>query len=173
MNGYFDYLCREVGIGGPKGRPYRHLAYYLLDFPFESTLSGDLNREADGMVMREGYSDAPDGVCSVFEVLVALCRSMKYMSDGMMKKGENEASEWFMEMITNLGISAMTDEQWDEYPSDASRVVTDQVRIWLDREYEYDGTGGIFPLEHPHDDQTKVELWYQMNAYLMEKIELS
>jgi hypothetical protein len=28
--------------------------------------------------------------------------------------------------------------------------------------------GGFFPLTHPNDDQRKVEIWYQMNAYLDE-----
>ena len=38
--------------------------------------------------------------------------------------------------------------------------------IW--RTYEYDGIGGFFPLTNAEEDQTKVEIWYQMAAYINE-----
>ena len=170
MTGYFDYLCREVGIGGLDGRPYRRLASWLLAKPFTSSVTGDQNRIADGMELRRGYSDAPKGICRVLEVLVALCQKMVYMADGMVSDAENREAEWFMTMLENLGVASLTDDIWDRSASDAEEIMTDQVGVWLRREYEYDGTGGIFPLDHPHDDQAKVELWYQMNAYLMEQI---
>lgn len=170
MTGYFDYLCREVGIGGLDGRPYRRLASWLLAKPFRSDVAGDQNRIADGMELRHGYSDAPTGECRVLEVLVALCQKMVYMADGMVPDEENQESEWFMLMIENLGLAPLTDEVWSYSASDAEQIMTEQVGVWLRREYDYDGAGGIFPLCHPHDDQAKVELWYQMNAYLMEQI---
>jgi hypothetical protein len=39
------------------------------------------------------------------------------------------------------------------------------------REYFPSGKGGLFPLENPREDQTKVEIWYQMHAYVMENYE--
>ena len=170
MTGYFDFLCREVGIGGPEGRPYRRLASWLLAKPFTSEIEGDKNRIADGLELRYGYSDAPKGVCRVLEVLVAMCQKMVYMADGMVSNMDNLSSEWFHIMIGNLGLASLTDDIWDESPSDAEEIMTECVGIWLRREYEYDGYGGIFPLEHPKDDHAIVELWYQMNAYLMEQI---
>lgn len=170
MTGYFDYLCREVGIGGPSGRPYRRLASWLLAKPFTSDIVGDRNRIADGVELRYGYSDALNGVCRVLEVLVAMCQKMVYMADGMVPNRENLESEWFFIMIENLGVASLTDDIWDQSASDAEEIMTEHIGIWLRREYDYDGSGGIFPLEHPRDDQAKVELWYQMNAYLMEQI---
>jgi hypothetical protein len=38
--------------------------------------------------------------------------------------------------------------------------------IW--RNYAPNGEGGFFPLENPREDQTQVELWYQMNSYVNE-----
>jgi hypothetical protein len=38
--------------------------------------------------------------------------------------------------------------------------------IW--RTYQPDGQGGFFPLAWPEEDQTKVELWYQIAAYIDE-----
>jgi len=42
--------------------------------------------------------------------------------------------------------------------------------IW--RDYHADGRGGFFPLTNPDTDQTKVEIWYQMNAYVTEMTDL-
>lgn len=170
MTGYFDSLCREVGIGGPMGRPYRRLALWFLGKPFVSRVPGDRNREADGMELRRGYSDAPTGSARVLEVLVAMCKKLVYMADGMVPDGQNLEEEWFLQMVENLGLGAMDDERWDRSAEDAEQIAEDQTDIWLDHRYEYDGTGGLFPLENPHDDQANVELWYQMNAYLMEQI---
>ena len=170
MTGYFDFLCREAGIGGPEGRPYRRLASWLLAKPFTSDIEGDRNRIADGLELRNGYSDAPKGACRVLEVLVSICQRMVYMADGMIPDSENTEDEWFLTMIENLGVASLEDDIWDQSASDAEEIMTEHIGIWLRREYEFDGTGGIFPLERPRDDQAKVELWYQMNAYLMERI---
>jgi hypothetical protein len=31
-----------------------------------------------------------------------------------------------------------------------------------------DGSGGLFPLKNPQQNQRTTEIWYQMNAWLME-----
>jgi hypothetical protein len=38
------------------------------------------------------------------------------------------------------------------------------------RLYTTSGYGGLFPLEEPKEDQRKVEIWYQMMAYLGENL---
>jgi hypothetical protein len=42
--------------------------------------------------------------------------------------------------------------------------------IW--RDYHPDGRGGFFPLQNPDVDQTKVEIWHQLNAYVSEMTDL-
>jgi hypothetical protein len=39
----------------------------------------------------------------------------------------------------------------------------------IHRYYQPNGHGGFFPLENPQDDQRHVELWYQLNEYVMER----
>ena len=43
------------------------------------------------------------------------------------------------------------------------------LNIWLERRYDEDGKGNIFPLKDPIKDQKTVEIWYQMQSYLLEK----
>jgi len=39
------------------------------------------------------------------------------------------------------------------------------------RRYSKTGKGGLFPLKHPKKDQTEVEIWYQMQQYVMENFD--
>lgn len=167
MNGYFDFLCREVGIGGPDGLPYRRLAALLYGKIFVCKLPNDMNRVDEAIRQRAGYSDAPKGSANVLEVLVSLCRQLTFMAEGMIEKEKNGADIWFDRIIENLGMTALMDDDWDE---DFVEIAEAQIDRWMDRDYDYDGFGGAFPLDNPRNDQTEVELWYQMNAYLMEQI---
>jgi hypothetical protein len=52
-----------------------------------------------------------------------------------------------------------------EERSQAIDDILDSV-IW--RTYSPDGRGGFFPLNQPQEDQRKIEIWYQMNKYVIE-----
>jgi hypothetical protein len=105
--------------------------------------------EVDPIWMEEG--------CSYMELLIALSRRMAFQAD-------NSPSYWFWQIIDNLGLTECN----DMYPNDLPQLVeevTDQVTF---RTYSYDGVGGLFPLKHATMDQTRVEIWFQMQAYIME-----
>lgn len=48
------------------------------------------------------------------------------------------------------------------------RKIDDTIETLMFRTYGPDGKGGFFPLSHPKEDQTKIEIWYQMSAYINE-----
>ena len=58
-----------------------------------------------------------------------------------------------------------TDLDWVE---GVEEYVDNIIDTFLDRDYEANGDGGLFPLLAPQEDQTEVELWYQLSAYYME-----
>lgn len=174
MKRYLDYLREKVGVGGRNGLPYLHLTEWLFDQPFIFSIEGDENRDEDGMLQRVGYSDAPkESGSRVLEVMVSICEDMQFIAGGLVPDDINRMSKWFNGMLMNLGISSLTDDIWSDDPSGCEDYADQQVGIWLRREYDFDGSGGIFPLQKPKDDQAKVELWYQMNAYLSEMVFLS
>jgi hypothetical protein len=41
----------------------------------------------------------------------------------------------------------------------------------LYREYDADGTGGLFRTSNPNKDMRKEEIWYQMMEYLRNELE--
>jgi hypothetical protein len=68
-------------------------------------------------------------------------------------------------MIGNLGLLGCVDAD----PPDES-VISDIVDRVTDRRYATNGAGGLFPLQNAEQDQRKIELWYQANAYLLERL---
>ena len=69
-------------------------------------------------------------------------------------------------MLTNLGVRDFNDDLYEkDNPEEEINLMLDEI-IW--RTYNYDGSGGLFPLREPVGDQRDVELWYQLCAYLIE-----
>lgn len=134
----------------------------MFNTPFEWLIANDDNRLEDGLELRiefgldlQKFAYIP---CSVLEVLVALARRLAF------ETGEEDA-EWFWRMIANLGLGHMSDE---EFPEGGEAVTAMALQRFIERRYDRDGHGGIFPLRESNIDQRKVEIWYQMSAYLLE-----
>lgn len=131
---------------------------------FKPFIANDKNRAADGKELREEYlyrhpvkSSAweLDGwmalETSVLEVLIALADRAAYQSGDTM-------ADWLFAFLCNLGL--------DESP--ASSKIRNTLQRFNERTYSRDGLGGLFPLRNPVEDQRRVELWYQMSAYIIE-----
>ena len=73
---------------------------------------------------------------------------------------------WFWHLIETLDLEQFNDRKYDDHAQEEIAEILDRV-IW--RTYAPNGDGGLFPLRNPTKDQRKVELWYQLNAYLLEQ----
>jgi hypothetical protein len=171
---YFEWLLDKIDM-----REHNH--HILVDIlhikEFYWTISNDDNRLQDGKELRINFSEETgirkieslNRPCSVLEVLVGMMfRFDNAMPDPETEEEEKERpSKWFWEMLENCGLAKYDD---DYYMQKDRRIEIDEIitRI-LSRDYDKDGSGGLFPLKHPKKDQRKIELWYQMNAYIMEK----
>jgi hypothetical protein len=129
---------------------------------FVWTVPNDDNRVQDGVDLRREFVGDRSSVLALeivtfLEVLVGLSRRLEFTAGG-------NAEIWAWQLIRNLRLQKMIDPLG---PAKRERVrdILDAV-IW--RTYREDGRGGFFPLSNPTDDQTKVEIWYQMNAYVIE-----
>lgn len=95
---------------------------------------------------------------SYLEMLVALSRRGAFQDD-------RSAADWFWLMIRNAGLYECNDSYDASFINPIVEEVTNQITY---RTYHMDGRGGLFPLKRPAEDQTDVELWYQMCAYIIE-----
>lgn len=165
---YLQWLCARVDAGGDLPEDsYMMLMRELHKRIFVSAVPNDDNRASDGLGLRELYGWGDASPCSVLEMLVALADRMAYQMADYETYGDLTSVQYFWCLIRNLGLEGYTDaEMLEPWASAKVHGIIDRL---LDRTYASDGTGGLFPLEEPKEDQRKVEIWYQMQAYLMEK----
>lgn len=166
-NNYFDWLCELIGGRGN----YSLLFHKLFTTEFYWIVDFDDDRAKDAKDLRKRYltmveSDDNTGLdyVSVFEVLIALSIACEDQLMADPAYGDR-TGVWFWMMITNLGLQVYSDDKWS---LDSENDVAYLLDIFLSRKYSYTGIGGLFPLQICSRDQRKVDLWFQLQGYLME-----
>ena len=166
---YFEWLVTFVcGEWSKEDNPHRKLLRYLYDTEFRYKLKRDVSRARDGCHLRDQYvayfdiRDIPssfyDYPCSVLEMMIALAIRCETIMDN--PHYGDRTRQWFWRMISSLGLSSVTDYNYDEY------YVREVVNTFLDRKYCPDGRGGLFTIKHCQQDLRKAEIWHQMCWYL-------
>lgn len=168
---YFNWLYGQVCSVRSKSpaKSYRNLLHVLYTKEFIWLVPNDDNRVEDGKELRYEFLDQ-EGIrveerdqfwldlgCSFLELLIGVSRRLEFETD-------RDCASWFWELLENLGLDGLNDKadlNLDEIDEILERVT------W--RTYSYDGTGGLFPLEHSTNDQRKVEIWYQLSSYILER----
>lgn len=176
INRYFNWMYDLICVNRHSKRlSYRKLLDYLFRTDFIYIIGLDGNRAEDGINLRYrfgndcGYTDAQvsnlldDRECSILEMMVALSiRCEEHIMDD--PDIGNRTGQWFWDMIKNLKLDDMTDSNFD------IRYVENIIERFLHREYESDGTGGLFTIRNCKYDLRSEEIWYQMMWYLDEFI---
>jgi hypothetical protein len=169
---YFKWLVGLVSEGGEPGPRYTKLlsALYLKEFTW--FVPNDDNRIGDALEIRNMWrssgidfmSKGIDLPCSVLEVLMGLAFRMEGV---LYEPSEGDRTKkWFWMMIRNLALYNYDNQVFSIEPERAAKAVDHILTTFLTRKYEPNGVGGLFPLARTKVDQRKVEIWYQMQAFL-------
>jgi hypothetical protein len=168
---YYKWLISQIEFPVNFNESFDELLRYLHQTEFVWVVSGDDNRVQDAKDLRTDFmykfdvpNDFPElgfaDIVSVLEIIIAVSRILEFVAGG-------EAAAWAWRLIDNLGLNHFYD------PLDLKKIkAVDEILetlIW--RTYDRNGKGGFFPLLFPEEDQTKVEIWYQLNAYVNEIIQ--
>jgi hypothetical protein len=163
---YLEWLYKLVGRQAEDKEHWR-LLVQLYRCPFYMIVPNDDNRASDGVALRREFINTDRSLrstrewlleeCSVLEMLIGLARHLAFEMD-------SEVGVWFWHLLENLGLTRYDDSRFH------SGVINQTVERLVERQYSFDGTGGLFPLREPHNDQRHVELWFQMEAYLLERM---
>lgn len=171
---YYDWLGIQIGLNG-RHRGYEELTSALHERVFRPKLYMDANRGNDGLQLRVDFqaehgpwgSSTNRGPCTFLEFMIALAKRMSFLMYG---EANGYTEYYFWKMISNLDILKCTDDKW--YVMRGEFFVEDAVLRVNDRLYSGDGRGGLFPLRQPVKDQRAVEIWYQMQSWLMENSDI-
>jgi hypothetical protein len=166
---YFEWLISQIAIPNP--REFDELFEMMHNYEFVWVVPNDDNRVQDARELRREFLRTvihevreplaitvlfKNGV-TVLEVLVSLSRQVAWLAGG-------DAPHWAWTLLENLKLERSYDPL--SKGKRARIVCILENLVW--RLYERDGQGGFFPLNNPKEDQTKVEIWYQMNAFVNE-----
>ena len=170
---YFQWLTSQIDIRS--SRTYNDLFMRLHDTEFLWTVPNDDNRVQDGLDLRNEFiNDVVINIsrreiekfksrmlkgATLLEILISLSRRVAFTAGGF-------PEWWAWQLIQNLRLH----KQSDPFNDQKARYVDGVLENLIWRTYQKDGRGGFFPLNFASedDDQTKVEIWYQMNKYVME-----
>ena len=169
---YYSWLCNLIKTN-QKTKHYWLLANALQEKNFEWSVANDDNRIFEARDLREKFCNFVDipynderfsEKVSMLELLISLAYRCETIMEG--EPTNMKMIDWFWRMMSNAGLDIYTDE--DFYEMHGEIEVNAILKEIINRTYGRDGRGGLFPLRRPKKDQRKVELWYQMNAYLVE-----
>lgn len=168
---YFEWLL-DI-IGGSCG--YRKMLSTLFDIDYYWVVKFDDDRVKDGYLLRKTYlgfigSDGViEGNISVLEVMIALAISCE---DTIMHDRDigDRTPNWFWMMCSNLKITGTRfgDQHYNRFTEEEVRVIIDNM---LARRYGDDGKGSMFPCVKSVPNFSNLNLWLQLNQYLLEKYE--
>jgi hypothetical protein len=156
---YYIWLKDQIQL--PQHKTYNTLLAIMFHTEFVWIIPNDDNRIVDALDLRiqqmgTHAKEVLNGA-TVLEVLIAVSRRLEFNA------GRN-APYWAWHLIKNLGLGKMSDPLSNRNCERVESILSGF--IW--RTYSQDGRGGLFPLKDAKEDQTKVEIWYQMNAYIIE-----
>lgn len=166
---YYAWLISQINI--PTKRDYYELFEIMHNTEFHWTIPNDDSRISDGEHLRKDYfrfvlhdqyheGDLELEFVTFLEVLVALSRRLAWvMSD------QGNEPYWAWRLIKNLRLNKQSDPLSPKQVEYVKEVLYNV--IW--RQYDRQGNGGFFPLERTTKDQTKIDIWYQMQEYSIEK----
>jgi hypothetical protein len=164
---YLEWLYSQVASVRFKNPQRTHwsLLRQLYSNEFVWFVPNDDNRAEDGRDLRhefleeKGISEVdPQWMglgCSMLEMMIGLARRLSFEAEG-------EPRAWFWRLVRNLGLIDTNDTNTN------TKEVNEIIKRVVDRTYQHNGHGGLFPLRFAVRDQRKVEIWYQLSAYLEE-----
>jgi len=166
---YFQWLYGQVAdpnVEDPS-KTYWDILRRLFTKEFVWFVPYDGNRIEDGKDLRQEFiAECTLGHvelswlrigCSMLELMIGLSRRLSFVAEG-------EPLSWFWRLMENIDLLGYNDAH--RIPKSQVDNILNRV-IW--RTYDYNGEGGLFPLAYSTEDQRKVELWKQLNAYVLER----
>lgn len=179
---YLKWLLRLINADNYKEKSYVKLCSLLNKVPFKPVIKLDENRLSDVQsLLRETYIQSQSDwyrinadeetiefskwPVSFLELIISL--AMRIDLDFMREINEVDNTRiYFWILVRNLGFLEYDDEHWGE---DAIISIVNRLNIVQDRKYDFDGKGGLFPLENSEVDQRNVQIWNQLCQFVSQK----
>lgn len=171
---YFEWICAVVAPNNNAEylyNKYSNLLKLLYSIEFTADNAMDDNRRMDGIDLRIRFCNEQNledyhymfekYPCSLLEMMVALalrCEETIMIDTSL----GNRTHVWFEEMLHSLDILKQTNEYYNE------NYVKVCITKLYQRQYDYYGRGGLFTAMKTTRDMRSLDIWSQMQQYLIE-----
>jgi len=178
---YFSWLCKKIANERVFPR-YKKLfkTLYSTRFRYEQMKPFDVERAKDGLSMRylferkmdeylhgvsgREFIEFEEAPSNMLEMLIALAVRIEDSIMGSASEGDR-TSQWFWEMLSNLGIGYMGDNQFNQNEFDRC------INNFHNYTYDATGKGCMFRSEkYSIYQMSEKDIWYQMQAHLNDVI---
>jgi len=174
---YFNWMSVMVFPNIYERNHYNTLLKALHSSLFYFSIPMDENRMQDGIDLRYRFAYENgypidivknelyrSNTCSILEMMVALAiKGNERILYDYETGGRTDFI--FKEMLKSLQIIDLSDENFSKSYFDY------RISKFLNRDYSYNGNGGLFTVHDPRDDMRTVDIWYQMNWFLQKLYE--
>lgn len=164
---YYNWLIARCYKPKIYSELYRHMYHTKFDY----ILDLDGNRVSDGEQLRYKFGKVAGiddftiqryldyKACSVLEMIVALALRLEitYMYDS---NSDEHSDYWIRDMLISLGLEYATNTRYNY------EQIDDILYRFMDRDFEYNGAGGLATVNDPPQDMRNVEIWCQMMWYI-------
>ena len=143
-------------------------------------IDNDINRSVDGNEFKSAYildvygteeqknidfNISAEQNCSILEMIMGISKRMAF------ELAEDESEDfdfyrYFWEILENLGLKQYDDDRFGDNFVRCKIEIREILNKLNERKYKKSGEGGMFPLLFAEKNQKKVEIWYQMQAYI-------
>ena len=178
-DGYFHWLQKVSGLSGPLSSMLAETEFVSKDgiddilvekateeirrkYAEEITEKEDLNSEETETVYK-----SIRGNCCLFEVIICLAYSLNEMFEDV--DAYDGCEHFFGILMHNAGMDIYDEEDWDMDEDRVRKSWEKHISAILNREYNYYGVGGLFPMAPSDDaisDRRGISLWQQMNDWV-------
>lgn len=165
---YFRWLLGFIG----NNPDYSIVLEDLFNKEFIWLLEYDENLAENGKSLREDFYNSSEtirklvgmygeieGPCSVLEMMIKLAMDCEYT---IMTDGEHDnTAKWFWIMFDNLGLDEYENSLYD------AEEVDEILENFMRRRYDNYGNGNIFRFTKSVTGLKKMDIWIQLNQYLI------
>lgn len=157
-------------LGDPSGA-FREVLSIMFAVRFYEVIPNDANRIGDGLELRNEYeteyqkpAQTENDDCSVLEMMIGLSRRINSLAYDYMEP--DKTAYWFWLMFDNLELNRYPGAIDYEQETRIASILYD----FVERDYSPNGHGGLFPMYPAPFDCRSTEIWYQMQAWIVEHV---
>lgn len=169
LSGTVDYVewLKHHNCNLDRHNQYNLLFRDLSSTIFESLIDFDDNRVYETLAFRDEYDGDP-GMFPEYVSMLEIIRCMAIKCEELTFDASNNESrtEWFWQLLSNVGLDKFSDDVYHDHGGgDAVKTILNKI---IQRKYKSNGEGGLYPMKRTVLNQRNVDLWYQMNEYVIE-----